>query len=322
MDDIDLVYLWVDGNDPVWRAKRDAFIGVPDSRSDANNQGRFADNDELKYSLRSVEKYAPWIRRIFIITDNQVPAWLDTSNPRVRIVDHTEILPPEALPCFNSQTIEHRLHLIPGLAEKFLLSNDDMLLNRPMRPEDFFAADGLPYQRMLRRPLKRLWLYVSQKILHLKTSDHVVNLQNATELIYRRYGVYYNLKPHHNIDAYLRSNNARAYAAFADVIEPTLANHLRSLDDIQRLLYSLEALAVGKAHLKVVDERSSFYFDIHKPAHYRKFERLQPPFFCVNDSKHATEADRHALTAFLKRLFPEPSQFEKAAGGDLTQTHS
>lgn len=103
--DIDLVYLWVNGNDPKWQAKRDACIGRP-SGSQAHCKGRYADNGELKYSLRSAEKYAPWIRRIFIVTDNQIPEWLNTDNQKVQIVDHTEIMPAECLPCFNSAVIE------------------------------------------------------------------------------------------------------------------------------------------------------------------------------------------------------------------------
>ena len=99
--DIDLVYLWVNGNDPKWIAKRDACIGKPTDKQE-NCAGRYADSGELKYSLRSVEKYAPWIRKIFIVTDDQVPEWLDTSNPKVHVVDHKEIMPEESLPCFNS----------------------------------------------------------------------------------------------------------------------------------------------------------------------------------------------------------------------------
>ena len=82
--DIDLVYLWVNGNDPKWIAKRNACIGKPTDKQE-NCAGRYADSGELKYSLRSVEKYAPWIRKIFIVTDDQVPEWLDTNNPKVRI---------------------------------------------------------------------------------------------------------------------------------------------------------------------------------------------------------------------------------------------
>lgn len=130
--DIDLVYLWVNGNDPKWQAKRDACIGRP-SGSQAHCKGRYADSGELKYSLRSAEKYAPWIRRIFIVTDNQIPEWLNTDNPKVQIVDHTEIMPAECLPCFNSAVIEMFLCNIPGLSEHFLYANDDTYFGKPVQ---------------------------------------------------------------------------------------------------------------------------------------------------------------------------------------------
>ena len=142
--DIDLVYLWVDGNDPQWKAKHNACIGRTEEQSAVNCDGRYADNDELKYSLRSAEKYAPWIHRIFIVTDNQIPIWLNTSNEKIRIVDHQDIMPKVCLPCFNSALIEHFLYKIPGLSEHFLYGNDDMFFNKPVTPSDFFASDGFP----------------------------------------------------------------------------------------------------------------------------------------------------------------------------------
>ena len=114
--DIDLVYLWVDGNDPLWQAKRNAYIGKTEESSSVNCKGRYANNDELKYSLRSIDLYAPWIHKIYIVTDNQIPDWLDTSNPKIRIVDHKEIMPEISLPCFCSTVIEHFLYKIPGLS--------------------------------------------------------------------------------------------------------------------------------------------------------------------------------------------------------------
>src|SRR5690606_34829486 len=69
--EIDLVYLWVDGSDPNWQAKKRRFTGGLSDNSETNNKGRYVNNDELRYALRSAEKYAPWIRRIFIVTDDQ-----------------------------------------------------------------------------------------------------------------------------------------------------------------------------------------------------------------------------------------------------------
>ena len=174
--DIDFVYLWVDGSDPVWRAKKDVHIGVDKTQSLVNCEGRYADNDELKYSLRSLEKYAPWIRTIHIVTDNQVPKWLDTSNPKIHIVDHSEILPQESLPCFNSALIEHFLWKIPGLSEHFLYGNDDMFLNKPATPASFFDANGLPIIRLNRRRFRKLSLLYKEKIKKVTTSSTVSGL--------------------------------------------------------------------------------------------------------------------------------------------------
>ncbi|WP_296603391.1 stealth family protein, partial [Nocardioides sp.] len=142
---VDVVYTWVDGEDPDWNARRAARLtetGVDLDRT-SSGQARFRNHDELRYSLRSVHLFAPWVRRIHLVTAGQAPAWLDTRHPGVRLVDHAEILPAEALPTFNSQAIETGLHRVPDLAEHFVYLNDDVLLGRPRRPEDFFSPGGL-----------------------------------------------------------------------------------------------------------------------------------------------------------------------------------
>src|SRR5690606_17115921 len=149
--DIDLVYLWVDGSDPKWQAKKRAVTGVLSDHSETNNKGRYVSNDELRYALRSAEKHTPWIRRIFIVTDDQRPAWLNTDHPRIQVIDHKEIMPGEALPCFNSEVIEYFLYRIPGLSEHFLFANDDMFFNADLQPDFFFEKDGYPIFRLKRK---------------------------------------------------------------------------------------------------------------------------------------------------------------------------
>ena len=311
--DIDLVYLWVDGSDPVWMAKRDACIGKPKEGSGANCKGRFADNDELKYSLRSVERYAPWIHRIYIVTDRQTPRWLDTSNPKIRIVDHTEILPLEARPCFNSGVLEHHLPNIPGLAEHFLFANDDMCLNGPVTPATFYGEDGLPIIRFNFRPFRRLGLWIEKHILGKTSREYRyrMRVQNAARLVKEKYGIYYGGKTHHNIDAYLKSGYRHAYEVFKEQIDATRTNHVRQVNDIQRNLYSYVALAERRAHLTYVTRRTSFRLHIHKAKLYDTFKKYNPTFLCMNDSEQATDADRRRSAAFLAHLFPEKSHFEK-----------
>ncbi|KAG7159870.1 N-acetylglucosamine-1-phosphotransferase subunits alpha/beta-like [Homarus americanus] len=104
---------------------------------DAN---RFEDNEELRYSLRSLEKYAPWVRRIFLVTNGQIPYWLNLDHPRLTIITHEEIFTNIShLPTFSSPAIESHIHKIPGLSEHFLYLNDDVMLGSVVWPEDFYS---------------------------------------------------------------------------------------------------------------------------------------------------------------------------------------
>lgn len=310
--DVDLVYLWVDGNDPVWQAKHNALIGKTEESSPINCKGRYANNDELKYSLRSVETYAPWIRKIFIVTDNQVPAWLDTSNPKVRIVDHKEIMPAESLPCFNSCLIEHFLYKIPGLAEHFLLANDDMYLNKTVTECDFFTTDGFPIIRLTRRHFRKFRWYWRENVRKKPLKNYSLTIAHASQLVDDKYGVYYTGMPHHNIDAYLKSDMQRVVEEdFHNEFVANNKNRMRSNDDIQRILFSYVALALKRGKLHYVTRNESMHVEIQKERHYRRLEKFNPKFFCMNDSEYAKDDDRRTAKEYLEKRFPCKSGFEK-----------
>ena len=142
---VDAVYTWVDGDDPAWQAKRDARLaeltGLSLTRA-SSGRARFLSRDELRYSMRSLHLFAPWLNHIYLVTDGQEPPWLDPTHPDVTVVDHDQILAAEHLPTFNSHAIETGLHRVPSLSEHFIYFNDDVLLGRPMRPDQFFNAAG------------------------------------------------------------------------------------------------------------------------------------------------------------------------------------
>lgn len=307
---IDMVYLWVNGNDPVWLAKKQAALGEAESKSSANCAGRYANHDELLYSLRSIEKYAPWINRIFIVTDNQVPEWLDTGNPKIRIVDHKEILPPECLPCFNSSVIEHFLADIPGLSEHFLFSNDDMYLNRPSTPEDFFTSAGLPIIRLKKRHFRKLWIFLKEKLLHTRSGLYNHKLDHSAAMIEQTFGQYYQGKPHHNIDAFLVSHFKKIRGLYRKDINKILNHHKREYDDVHRSIYSYGALADNMGVLKYVGKDESIKISLYNKKAYERLDTLKPMFFCMNDSEHCKEEDREYAAAFLAKRFPDKSSFE------------
>ncbi len=310
--DVDLVYLWVDGNDPVWQAKHNAFIGKTEESSPINCKGRYANNDELKYSLRSVEMYAPWIRKIFIVTDNQVPEWLDISNTKVKIIDHKDIMPAESLPCFNSALIEHFLYKIPGLAEHFLLANDDMYLNKAVTVDDFFTKEGFPIIRLGRRPFRKFRWFWRVNVRKKPLKNYSFKIARASQLVDDKYGVYYTGMPHHNIDSYLKSDMQRVVEDyFRDEFAANNKNRMRSNDDIQRILFSYTALALKRGKLRYVTRKESMHVEIQKERHYRRLEKFRPMFFCMNDSEYAKDEDRKTAKEYLERRFPDKSEFEK-----------
>jgi Stealth protein CR2, conserved region 2/Stealth protein CR1, conserved region 1 len=150
-DAIDVVIAWVNGDDPKHRAKRKRYLADPGGGGQpervARQDRRFSDNDEIRYCLRSIHNYAPWVRTIWLVTDDQVPPAIDRERAEqgnIRIVDHREIYRgyEQLLPTFNSYAIETMLWRIQGLADRFLYFNDDMMLVGPVEPRDFFSDDG------------------------------------------------------------------------------------------------------------------------------------------------------------------------------------
>jgi hypothetical protein len=145
---IDIVYLWVDGNDPVWRRKRQTSLIQLSSQNQSsiakygNVEGRFRDNDELRYSLRALERYFPDCGHVYIITDAQKPAWLQNS-AQISIIDHKDLIPANKLPTFDSANIESYIHHIPNLSERYFYLNDDVFFGSPVDVSHWLSQEGL-----------------------------------------------------------------------------------------------------------------------------------------------------------------------------------
>lgn len=71
---VDLVYTWMDGYDEKWLNKKNYWLDQVEESSLCDvSKKRYESNDELKYSLRSVEAFVPWVNHIFIVVNNQKP---------------------------------------------------------------------------------------------------------------------------------------------------------------------------------------------------------------------------------------------------------
>ncbi|WP_181408048.1 Stealth CR1 domain-containing protein [Pararhizobium mangrovi] len=145
--DIDFVIPWVDGADPAHAAERRRWSR--EAHSSAVEETRFHDDGEIYYAIASILAYAPFVRRIHLVTDAQKPAYLDAFQEAglcapdfIRLVSHHTIFDGlDALrPTFNPRPIESAVWRIPGLSDQFVYANDDMFLNAPSSPQAFFRS--------------------------------------------------------------------------------------------------------------------------------------------------------------------------------------
>lgn len=311
--DIDVVYTWVDGSDPAWEAaRRDRLAagGPAAAHTTVSGPARYTDRDELRYSMRGLHLFAPWVRRIHVVTAGQTPAWLDVDHPKINMVDHRDLLPAEALPTFNSHAIETALHRITGLAEHFLYFNDDMLLGSPAWPERFFDSSGstavaasgvlvgLPGQQELP------WAWAAAR---------------NRELLQRAFGVTTVHTLAHAPYPHRRSVVAAVVDRFPDEVAATARAPFRSPTDVS-LLSSLaqhHGLITGTAHLAPSDMT---YVDLADPAlrgRLRTLARRTHEGFCLGES-HDPALDRRGvdevLASFLAAYFPVPAPWEREPG--------
>lgn len=135
---VDFVIPWVDGADVTWYEKKLKYSG---KLSGDENINRYRDWGTLKYWFRGVEKYAPWVNKVYLITDNQTPEWIDLQCSKLQLINHSDFIPSKNLPTFSSHPIELNMHRISALSEHFVYFNDDCFLTKPVEKSLFFKND-------------------------------------------------------------------------------------------------------------------------------------------------------------------------------------
>jgi hypothetical protein len=312
---IDLVYTWVDGSDPEHRARRAEYLPQADQAAmhgSATADARWRDRDELKYALRSVEAFAPWINRIWIVTEDQVPAWLDTSNPRVSLVSSRDIfVDKQLLPTFNSHAVEAQLHHIDGLAEHYLYSNDDYFFGRPVRPEQFFAGNGLA--RVFRSTSK-----IDLGPIRPEDRPIITAHKNHRAIFERDFGVTITYRLKHAVAAQRRSVMYEIEERYPEEFRRTVAARFRSRGDLSfastfgpyYLMLTARGFASPLTYGYAESALSTLEANLTGWLAHRDRDAL-----CINDAGLATEevppAEQHRLISeFLAEYLPWRSPYE------------
>ncbi|EMQ96695.1 stealth family protein [Paeniglutamicibacter gangotriensis] len=309
---IDAVYTWVDGEDPDWvdsKRRTEAEITGIAYHGEANHVARFRSRDELKYSLRSLEMYAPWFRHIYIVTAGQIPEWLNTDHPKVKLIDHHHIYPDSSyLPTFNSNSIISRLHHIEGLSEHYVYINDDVFFGRPLAKDRFFLPSGIAKVS----PSRNRRPFGAPTALD---EPHLNLTRNMRALLEEEFSVTISRAIKHTPHPQLRSVHFEMEAKFADAYERTWSSRFRHHQDIVAdQLHHYYAQIVGKAvptnlrynYINILDDQYRGTMESTLRLRHRDT-------FCINDAPvdGAVPIPEDEVNNFLTNYFPVKSTFEK-----------
>lgn len=310
---IDVVYTWVDDADEEWQEQKARYRQRSAGRLAARvlKDERFRNRDELKYSLRSLDLFAPWVRRVHIVTASQCPPWLDVDHPRLNLVDHHDIYADDSwLPTFNSSGIETQLHHIPGLARYFLYFNDDFFLGQLCDPGDFFYSNGLlkffpTDQRAYERDIDR------------KSEEYVQADKNAIELLREALpSVGRTIMSHvpYPSDCALLDEMEHKWP---DQFSACASARFRSSEDIRPIAFMQYHYGFGTGRA-VPASMSHRYLALWKPTILEQLQLLQRrrsrKTFCINDvglQEERTALVNDAVVTFLEGYYPTPSTFER-----------
>jgi len=331
--DIDFVVLWVDMDDPAWKADfaRCSGLAATDNSRNETSEARFRDYGFLKYWFRGVERFAPWVRRIHFVTCGQKPAWLDETNPRLNLVSHRDFIPAEFLPTFNSGVIESHLHRIPGLAERFVFFNDDFFLTRDTPVERFFQ-DGLPcdiaafrfnsggsqWARMLRNNVRIINAnFDKRRVMRAFAAKWFAPIYGTRALwnyLLAWYPRFVTMRTPHNAQPYLKSTYERVWEAAGDELSKASTHRFRTADDLTHELFRTWQMCEGRfTPYNTYSDTKMFPLVVKPAAAIRAVREQSYRLVCLNDNVHIRNYAQvmRRLEESFAAILPERSSFEK-----------
>lgn len=335
MGKIDFVITWVDGSDPRWAAKKNQYknkksAGSSEEKiSEDKEKVRYRDWGLLPFLFRGIEQYAPWVNRVYLVTDEQAPAWLNRECPKLTLVDHKDFIPGEYLPAFSANVIELNLHRIKGLSEQFVFFNDDMFLMNPCREEDFFK-NGTPcdegslngingrdelFAGILFQDMSLMNRHYSSRDIK-KNLGKWLNLKYGTNIIRTMLLLPFNrlqgIFNHHGPLPLKKSTYRKVWERDGSILAETCTRKFRTAQDVSGYVFRYEQLLSGEF---VPQKSLNRYLEVTSSV--KEIDKAMKKFktVCINDGEIEDdffEQRKEELQALFLKKFPQKSMFEKS----------
>ncbi len=328
---IDFVIIWVDGNDPAWRKEKSKYDGS--SFNVDSSDVRYRDWDNLQYWFRGVEKFAPWVNRIHFVTWGHLPEWLDTTNPKLNVVNHKDYIPEKYLPTFSSHTIELNLHRIPGIEEHFVYFNDDMFLTAPLKETDFFrnghpcdtyAMNAIYFgpnsagffngadMEVINKNFKKKEAIKRNLAKWYSPKNGFKHLVRTTLLLPWPWfpGIYY----HHLPNSYLKSVMEEVWEKEEETLDATCSDRFRQKTNVNQWLFKFWQIASGEAEVRSAKIGRCYHIkDNNFESLCTSIRTGRYGMLCLNDTSKTEdfEGKKQAVIEAFEELLPDKSSFEK-----------
>ena len=328
---IDFVITWVDGADEAWLREKRKYEADGASDGEAkwtNGDSRYRDWDLLRYWFRGVERFAPWVNRIWFVTWGHYPSWLNTAHPKLKIVRHEDYILPDYLPTFSSHTIELNFHRIRGLSEHFVYFNDDMFLTAPVKRTDFFRR-GLPCDAAVLLPI-----ILKQNGVRAEINDlYVINDQFEKRKVMRKApGIWFSpkygkllfrtllLSPFrlfpgffisHLPCAYRKQTFVEVWEKVPEILDSTCRHRFRETTDVNQWLFEYWQFCTGivprTPDIGMYYEGKETFLTMCRDIAGQKYRMV-----CCNDSPEIGDFEkaRKLLHRAFGNILPERSSFE------------
>lgn len=297
---VDIVYLWVTSRDKKWREKYKKYTNIDIDHS------RLTDYDEIIFSLKTVDKFIPWINKIYIITDNQKPKLNKVpkkTRDKIIIIDHKEIIPKKYLPVFNSEVIQPFIWKIKNLSETLIILDDDMFFGNYINMGDIFHCNhNVP---------KTYWKYKRYNKEHFEKNKNVNAIQSThrtIQLFHKKFKVLPNIRNIHVAYILSKKTLETTFKIFKKELQKTFVNRTRK--DNQYKFFNLCAyVGIYYGFLKCTNPSylnyKTYLFEGPKESKI-EFEDIlnsKPKFFLINrlndkTVKYFNKLDKNYLKQF------------------------
>lgn len=331
MEKIDFVILWVDDKDIEWQRTKEKY--EPKDKN-ANTKNKYRDWDNLKYWFRGVEKFAPWVNKIYFLTYGHLPKWLNTENPKLKIIKHEEFIDKEYLPTFNSNAIELNIHKIKELSEKFVLFNDDVFIIDTVKREDFFEdnlpkdifaenaiiPDGDIFTHTMFNNIEVINKYYDKRKVEKKNRGKYYNLKygknNIRTLLLKPYKKYVGFYNPHICTAFKKDYFEKVWKLEKEKCDNTSKSKFRNKDNITQYLIRYFQLLDGnfkprKSNFGKLLEITNNNVDHIVINILNQKEKV----ICINDNDIEGKIDfemvKEKINSAFEKILPQKSEFER-----------